>query len=93
MQALQWQEPTVAHMEDPEGNLNPLDMPKCGLKNDFDEVKDENLFHDAGIVYNAVGGRLEDRLLHALNLDGGWVKVKIATFYEKMHVEDSRLGG
>ena len=26
-------------MEDLEGNLNPLDMPKCGLKNDFDEVK------------------------------------------------------
>ena len=40
-----------------------------------------------------MGGRLEDRLLHALNLDGGGVKLKIATFYEKMHVEDSRLGG
>ena len=68
-------------MENLEGDHNPLDMLEGGLEDDFDDEEDVNPFHDAGIVHNAVGGRLEDRLIHALDLHGGGIKVEVADFY------------
>jgi hypothetical protein len=45
-----------------EGNCNPLDRLEGGLKDENDDIKDENHFHDAGTVENAVRGGLENWL-------------------------------
>lgn len=40
----------------------------------------------------AVQGRYEERLLHALDLNGGGAKIEVYDFNEKMDKEDFGLG-
>ena len=88
VQALQRQEPVEARMEIPKGDHDPLDMLEGGLKDNSDDRFDENPFHDAGPVNNAVRGRLEEQLLYSLDLNGGHIKVEVADFHGKMHAKD-----
>ncbi|KAL5777403.1 hypothetical protein ACOSP7_010329 [Xanthoceras sorbifolium] len=86
VQALQRQERVGAHMETPEGDHRLLDIPEGDLE-EIDSDENLNPFHDAGRANNAVRGGLEDRLVRALDLNGG-VKIEVADFSGKMHVED-----
>lgn len=71
-------------MEIPEGNHNPLDISEADLEDEHDDgVDDEDPFQDAG-----VRGGFEESLTHALDLNGGVIKIEVADFYEKMHIED-----
>lgn len=66
-------------MENLEGNHNPLDMSEGDLEGEHVDGVDKDPFHDAG-----VRGGFEECLAHAV----GGIKIEVADFYEKMHVED-----
>nr|CAD1818628.1 unnamed protein product [Ananas comosus var. bracteatus] len=75
-------------MENPEGDHGPLDMPKGSLEDTTNQEDFENPFHDARTANNAVRSGLEERLLHALDLNSSESKIEVADFYENMHTED-----
>ena len=53
-----------------------------------DELENMNPFLKIGSVNRVAQGGLEKRLLHALDLNGGRVKVNIVNFNGKMYAED-----
>ncbi|KAL5776736.1 hypothetical protein ACOSP7_009662 [Xanthoceras sorbifolium] len=75
-------------MENSKGDHGLLDIPEGDLEDEIDSDESLNPFHDAGHANNVVKGGLEDRLVRALDLNGGGVKIKVADFSGKMHVED-----
>ena len=85
VQALQRQETVGAQMENPDGDHNHSEVPDLEAE---DVVEDENPFYDAGAANGTARGGLEERLLHALDLNGGGIKVDVADFYGKVHAED-----
>ena len=89
VQALRRQEPAEARMEIPEGDRDLLENDNPEEDDEAeDEVEDENPFHDAGALNRRARGGLEDRLLNALDLNGGGIKIEVADFYGKTHSED-----
>ncbi|KAF7119803.1 hypothetical protein RHSIM_Rhsim13G0121300 [Rhododendron simsii] len=50
--------------------------------------EEENPFHDAEHTGHLNRGGLEARLVHALKLNGGGIKIEVADFFGKMHAED-----
>ncbi|XP_026460171.1 uncharacterized protein LOC113360982 [Papaver somniferum] len=73
-------------MERPEGRPNPLDSPE-GLSEEDERDEDENPFHDR-VVHGPHHDRLEDRLVKALDLNSGGVKVEVSDMSGRMHAED-----
>ena len=63
-------------------------MPESGLEDETDDEEDENPFHDVGLIHHLVGGGLEERLIHGLDLNSGEIKIEVADFLGKLHVED-----
>ncbi|KAJ0010947.1 hypothetical protein Pint_32911 [Pistacia integerrima] len=53
-----------------------------------EEIEDVNPFHEVGPTNRAARSGLEERLLHALDLNGGGVKIEAADFHGKLHRED-----
>lgn len=51
-----------------------------------------NSFHEAGPVDQAVQAGFEEWLQHALELNGGGVKIELADFLGKLHAGLFRLG-
>ena len=88
VQALQRQIDVGARMEIPEGDHNLFDLPEGGFEDVSNEGEPENPFHNAGPANFAVRGRLEDRLLHALELTGRGAKIQIDDFHGELHAED-----
>ena len=78
----------AARMENPKGDHDPIDMPEGGLEEEIDLEDFDNPFHDARALDNAMRGTLEERLIHALNINHDGIKIKVADFYRKMHTED-----
>ncbi|KAJ8752005.1 hypothetical protein K2173_001031 [Erythroxylum novogranatense] len=78
----------AARMEIPEGDHDPSDVPEGSLEAETTDSVDDNPFHVAGPAKNVVRGRLEERLVDALELNGGGIRVEVAYFHGKMHVED-----
>ena len=85
VQALQRQELMEARMENPEGDHEQLE--NLDLEID-EELEDVNPFHEAGPANYAARGGLEQRLLHAIDLNGGGIKLEVADFHGKLHAED-----
>ncbi|KAJ0010647.1 hypothetical protein Pint_33372 [Pistacia integerrima] len=73
-------------MENPEGDHEQLENQE-DLEIE-EEIKDVNPFHEAGPVNRAVRSGLEERLLHALDLNSGGVKIEVVDFHGKLHMED-----
>lgn len=71
-----------------EGNYKPWHILKGGLEDENDEMEEKNLFHDVRPIEHATWGRLEDRLVHTLELNGEGIKIVVADYFGKMHVED-----
>ncbi|CAL2249473.1 unnamed protein product [Prunus armeniaca] len=89
VQALQRQERADAYMEIPERNRGPLHIPEGGGEDEYEDETDvDNLFHEAGNHGGGHRGGLEERLVRALDLNGGGIKIEVVDFYGKMHVED-----
>ena len=88
VQTLQRRECAEARMEIPEDNRDPFDIPEGSLEDEDIEGEEENPFHGVKHVDNLNRGGLEERLLHALNLNGGGIKIEVADFFGKMHAED-----
>ena len=55
-------------MEILKGDCEPLDIPEESLEDENDDIEDDTLFHDAGPIEHAEKCRLEDWLVHALEL-------------------------
>ena len=72
-------------MENSDVDHNHSEVPDLEAE---DVVEDENPFYDAGAANGMARGGLEERLLHALDLNGGGIKVDVADFYGKVHAED-----
>jgi hypothetical protein len=72
-------------LEIPEGVRGHLDIPEGDLEDESDDIEDENPFHDVGPLKHAAWGRLEDRLLRKLDLNGGGIKTEVDDFFGKMH--------
>ncbi|KAJ0021768.1 hypothetical protein Pint_31982 [Pistacia integerrima] len=53
-----------------------------------EEIEDVNPFHEDGPTNRAARSGLEERLSHALDLNGGGVKIEVADFHGKLHTED-----
>lgn len=88
VQTLQRRERAEARMEIPEGDCEPFDIPEGSLEGEDMEGEEENPFHGAEHMGHLDQGRLEDRLVHALDLHVGGIKIEIADFFGKMHAED-----
>ncbi|CAL2272463.1 unnamed protein product [Prunus armeniaca] len=89
VQALQRQECADAYMEIPERNRGPLHISEGGGEDEYEDETDvDNLFHEAGNHGDGHRGGLEERLVRALDLNGGGIKIEVVDFYGKMHVED-----
>lgn len=63
-------------MEIPEGNHNPLDISEADLEDEHDDGVDEDPFQDAGVK-----GGFEESLAHALDLNGGVIKIEVAGLF------------
>nr|CAD1817170.1 unnamed protein product [Ananas comosus var. bracteatus] len=79
---------TTSNAVNPEGDHSPVDMLEGSLEDETNQEDFENPFHDSGTASNAVRGGLEERLLRALDLNGGGIKIEVADFHGKMHAED-----
>lgn len=89
VQTLQGQGRVGARMEIPEGNHNPLVDPPEGNPEDEQSEDFENPFHNiAGDGGNPNRGSMEERLVRALDLSGGGIKIEVADFFGKLHAED-----
>ncbi|XP_021817152.1 uncharacterized protein LOC110759412 [Prunus avium] len=89
VQALQRQERADAYMEIPERNRGPLHIPEGGGEDEYEDETDvDNPFHEARNHADGHRGGLEERLVRALDLNGGGIKIEVVDFYGKMHVED-----
>ncbi|KAJ0052151.1 hypothetical protein Pint_01089 [Pistacia integerrima] len=80
------QEPMETGMENPEGDHEQLESQE-DLETE-EEIEDVNPFHEAGPANRAARTGLEERLLHARDLNGGVVKIEVADFHGKLHTED-----
>ena len=80
VQALQRQERMAACMENLEGDHDPIDMSEGGLEDETNMEDFDNPFPDAGAVDNVMRGRLEERLIHALYLNYGRIKIEVVDF-------------
>ncbi|KAL5787122.1 hypothetical protein ACOSP7_004071 [Xanthoceras sorbifolium] len=76
VQALQCQERVGAHMENPEGDHGLLDIPKGDLEDEINSDENLNPFHDA------------ERTNNKRRIGRSVVKIEVADFSAKMHVED-----
>lgn len=85
VQTLKRRECTEARMEIPEGSGDPFDIPEGSLEDEDMEGEEENPFHDAEHTGHLNRGGLEARLVHALELNGGGIKIEVADFFGKMH--------
>lgn len=85
VQVLQRQEPMKARMENPEGDHNSLEIHDL---EDDDEFEKENLLHEDGPANQAARVGQEDRLLHALDLNDGGIRIEVTDFHEKFHAEE-----
>ncbi|EOY20548.1 Uncharacterized protein TCM_011944 [Theobroma cacao] len=72
-------------MENLEGDHNPLEIQD--LEND-DEFEIENPFPEDGHANQATRVGLEGQLLHALDLNGGGIKIKVTDFHGKVHAKE-----
>lgn len=75
-------------MEIPEGNHEPFDIPEGSLEDEDMEGEEENPFHDAEHTGQLNRGGLEARLVHALELHVGGIKIEVVEFFWKLHAED-----
>ncbi|EOY18988.1 DNA/RNA polymerases superfamily protein isoform 2 [Theobroma cacao] len=85
MQALQLQELVEARMENPKGDHNPFEIHNL---EDDDEFENENPFHEDVPVNQAARVGLKGRLLYALDLNGGGIRIEVIDFHEKFHAEE-----
>ena len=85
VQALQRQEPVEARMENPEGDH---EQPENLDFEGEEELENVNPLHEAGPINQAARGGLAQRLLHALHLHSGGIKVEVADLHGKLHAED-----
>lgn len=88
VQTLQRRERAEACMEIPEGSRDPFDIPEGSLEDEDMEGEEENPFHDAKHAGHLNRGGLEARLVDALELNGGGIKIEVAGFFREMHAED-----
>lgn len=51
-------------------------------------MEEITLFHDVRPIEHATRGKLEDQFVHTLELNGEGIKIVVADFFGKMHVED-----
>ncbi|EOY17149.1 DNA/RNA polymerases superfamily protein [Theobroma cacao] len=72
-------------MENPEGDHNPLEIHNL---EDDDEFENQNPFHEDGPANQAARVGLEGQLLHALDLNGGGIRIDVIDFHEKFHAEE-----
>lgn len=61
---------------------------KGGLEDENDDMEEITLFHDVRPIEHATRGKLEDWFVHTLELNGEGIKIVVADFFGKMHVED-----
>ena len=61
---------------------------KGGLEDENDDLEEITLFHDVRPIEPATRGKLEDWFVHTLELNGEGIKIVVADFFGKMHVED-----
>lgn len=70
-------------MEIPEGSRDPFDIPEGSLEDEDMEGEEENPFHDAEHAGHLNQGGLEARLVHALELNVGELKLKMLISSER----------
>lgn len=51
-------------------------------------MEETTLFHDVRPIGHVTQGKLEDWFVHTLELNGEEIKILVADFFGKMHVED-----
>lgn len=79
LQTLERRERAEARME---GRRNPLDSPE-GLSEEDEHDEDANR-----VVHGPQQGKLEDRLIKALDLNSGGVRVEVSDMTGRMHADD-----
>ncbi|KAF8412741.1 hypothetical protein HHK36_000710 [Tetracentron sinense] len=88
VQNLQHREHAEAGMEVPEGNREPSNLPEGDSEEDSQEVFKENPFHGPANREQPKREGLKERLVRALGLNGGGVRIKVPDFNGRMHAED-----
>ncbi|GKV00687.1 hypothetical protein SLEP1_g13339 [Rubroshorea leprosula] len=70
------------------GDHDPADILEGSLEDQTVDGRDENPFHDAGAANQAGRGGLEERLTHALDMNGVRINKEDEDFHGKMYAED-----